>query len=271
MTTIPETSLFFMLPTEIQWKIVWEVIEADSGEGFRRTNKKCLTLYDAIMESKWNQLKSKPLPGLIDFPFQMQKVEQAENEKPIKYIRLFKKLNELFKSLGFTIPKGPLNASTHHFAAMQEKKLEIILEKIWNRIKNEFEIMVPFFNNYKEVGSWIKSSESRYICVMIDDLNLSNSGINFIPEEVSFFPNLEVINLSGNHINQLPDFLGSMTQLRHINLEGNCVAKLPEMFSKWVHIKKANFDKNPLSQSAQEQIAEWNKEKAKCEVVEMKL
>lgn len=271
MTPTSETSLFYkLLPPEIQWRIVWEVIEADSGEGFRVASKKCIALYGEVIKYRWQQLKKNPPPGPIDFTIQMQKIEKGE--EPVRFICLFKKLNvELYKSLGLTIPKGPLKVSMRHFGFMQEqKKLQISLQSIWDRIMPEISMLVPYMNNYQEISTWIKTSESKPIRELITRLNLSHSGVNLIPEEINYFPNLEAIDLSSNHIDQLPEFLGSMPQLRIINLGKNRLEKLPDTFPKWVHLT-INFAENPLSQSAEKHITEWKSAQAKCTVIDMEL
>jgi hypothetical protein len=57
-------------------------------------------------------------------------------------------------------------------------------------------------------------------CGEIEELNLSNCGINILPPQIEIFKTLKILNLSGNNLKFLPHELKDLP-LTEINLQGN--------------------------------------------------
>lgn len=259
---ISQSMTFSLFPEEIKSLIFNFYIEADGDPEARRVCKDWYGLFNKAMGLKWEALKIDSPPGFTDFNFKMRKIEDNlnENEKQSasKYVCLFKKLNLELKLLGIEIPKGTLRASWRHFSLMQarlyQKKLEISLKAIWSRVLLQVHLLVPFTNDYKEISAWIRDPQTKRIRELIEDLDLSDLGIHFIPDELGFFPKLKSLNLANNYIDTLPAFLGNL-ELSFLSLAGNDLQELPKGFASWP-LKKVNFKDNPLQESALAIIAQ---------------
>lgn len=59
-------------------------------------------------------------------------------------------------------------------------------------------------------------------------LDLSNSGITYLPDSICTLDHLESINLSGCPIERLPDNIGDLKSLKHLDISDTKITELPE-------------------------------------------
>ena len=63
-------------------------------------------------------------------------------------------------------------------------------------------------------------------------LNLSKSGLDYLPEEIAYFSHLNALDVSDNNLSSLPDELASLAQLQALNLNHNKFVQIPEVIYK---------------------------------------
>jgi hypothetical protein len=79
-------------------------------------------------------------------------------------------------------------------------------------------------------------------------LDLSQSDLVTLPEEVSALLNLQTLILkSCQQLASLPD-LGNLKHLRHLNLEGTSIERLPESLERLIKLRYLNIECTPLKE-----------------------
>ncbi|XP_073263971.1 LOW QUALITY PROTEIN: putative disease resistance RPP13-like protein 1 [Populus alba] len=79
-------------------------------------------------------------------------------------------------------------------------------------------------------------------------LDLSQSDLVTLPEEVSALLNLQTLILDGCHrLASLPD-LGNLKHLRHLNLQGTVIERLPESLERLINLRYLNISDTPLKE-----------------------
>jgi len=76
----------------------------------------------------------------------------------------------------------------------------------------------------------------------ITELNLSNSAINLIPENVFEMTSLEILDLHGNPIENLPRDIRNLQNLRVLNLTGTNIDALPRELKMLIHLQEIHLD-----------------------------
>ncbi|TFG27681.1 MAG: hypothetical protein EU532_07000 [Promethearchaeota archaeon] len=117
----------------------------------------------------------------------------------------------------------------------------------------DLELEVDFFNmNYLKMYS--TSSESSVIsgnymmCAIknghIKALNLSNWGLNKLPQSIGALSKLQYLILRHNKIETLPDSIGLLRRLKLCDLSGCNIISLPDSISKLNKLKKLSINQN---------------------------
>src|SRR4051812_29721957 len=71
----------------------------------------------------------------------------------------------------------------------------------------------------------------------ITKLNLSNRGINILPDEIGLLINLVDLNLDNNNLETLPEIIGNLASLETLKVGGNLLKELPSTIGKLENLK----------------------------------
>lgn len=77
-------------------------------------------------------------------------------------------------------------------------------------------------------------------------LDLGNSGMKQIPEDICKFKGLRYFNASGNKLEWLPNEIGELCELEHLDLMQNLLSRLPEPMEKLEKLENLNLSENCL-------------------------
>ena len=77
-------------------------------------------------------------------------------------------------------------------------------------------------------------------------LQVSNTRLECLPEEVGCLVNLKTLDLHRNSIKQLPDSLGLLKELKYLDLSGNELQELPSTVCQLVLLQTLNLNCNKL-------------------------
>ena len=77
-------------------------------------------------------------------------------------------------------------------------------------------------------------------------LDLSNNGLDHIPEKISTLKNLRKLILWGNQIKEIPDWLGLMSTLEELNLHSNCIEFIPKSLGQLKYLEALDVRNNNI-------------------------
>ncbi len=80
----------------------------------------------------------------------------------------------------------------------------------------------------------------------VAELDLSNSGILELPEEIGRLNSLQTLDLSGNRLTSLPESVSQLTDLRSLDLSANRMRSLPQSLGDLTKVKELNLSGNRL-------------------------
>jgi len=107
-----------------------------------------------------------------------------------------------------------------------------------------------FFSiNKSDYSSYVKIEKNKIIT-----LNLNSLEIDYLPERIGEFKDLEILFLHGNRLVTLPDSIGNLTNLRILELMSNNLVTLPENLGKLVNLNRLNLRFNDQMTSLPESI-----------------
>lgn len=78
---------------------------------------------------------------------------------------------------------------------------------------------------YDEIVALLKSQEAEALLKAVEEIDLSNSGLEFIPNEINYFTHLERLRLHHNQITALPYL--QLPHLKLLDVSYNQVTRLP--------------------------------------------
>lgn len=90
--------------------------------------------------------------------------------------------------------------------------------------------------------------EELFELTNLTELSLSGNRLTHLPSEIGNLVNLKRLQLAGNCLETLPDTIGALEQLEGLWVHGNFVEKLPESFGNCVALEKCSFSGNRLSE-----------------------
>ncbi len=85
----------------------------------------------------------------------------------------------------------------------------------------------------------------------LEELDLSNKAIEFLPREISHLHELKKLNLSHNLLKELPPYISKLTALVELDLSHNQLTELPCELSELLSLQDLKIDQNPLEYPAQ--------------------
>jgi Leucine-rich repeat (LRR) protein len=87
-----------------------------------------------------------------------------------------------------------------------------------------------------------KIADARYLLM----LDLSKLGLNKLPEEISYFKELNSIDLSDNQLYNLPATMAAMSKLQAIKLNNNRFAQVPPILYTLKELRQLYLNYNPI-------------------------
>jgi Leucine rich repeat len=79
-------------------------------------------------------------------------------------------------------------------------------------------------------------------------LNLSDLGLEVLPESVCRLAHLRFLHLDNNRLTQLPEKIGRLARLKRLHLNSNQLARLPESIGRLAHLEELYLHRNLLTQ-----------------------
>jgi Leucine-rich repeat (LRR) protein len=73
------------------------------------------------------------------------------------------------------------------------------------------------------------------------ELDLTNKKINYLPDSINKFTNLEILIISKNNIEVLPNVIGNLSKLKILNVSDNPIKGLPVEITKLSHLKEIDL------------------------------
>lgn len=86
----------------------------------------------------------------------------------------------------------------------------------------------------------------------ITRINLSETGISEIPEEIFTLPNLRELNLSKNNLKFLSNQISKLSNLEWLNFDENKIPAIPTQLYALTNLRCLNISKNPIAMLAAE-------------------
>ncbi|MBS0652902.1 MAG: leucine-rich repeat domain-containing protein [Verrucomicrobia bacterium] len=80
----------------------------------------------------------------------------------------------------------------------------------------------------------------------VAELDLSNSGIRVLPQEIGLFTGLVLLNLEGNSLVELPEEIGELAQLKQLNVSRNMLQILPASLRNLQALEVLNAERNQI-------------------------
>ena len=92
----------------------------------------------------------------------------------------------------------------------------------------------------------LKSMDSR-LCDKILKVHLDKRDLEYIPDKIFEFTNLQVLNLSSNLIKEIPKNIGNLKNLQELYLDRNSITELPEEIGNLKKLKKIIISNNKIT------------------------
>lgn len=139
-----------------------------------------------------------------------------------------------------------MNLYIYDIGDLYEKMAEIDLSN--EELKVFPEYIFEIDNLVKLVLDYTDINDITPICGLtsLRDLSLSWAMARFIPDEIGWLKNLEILDLYGLMIRSLPDSIGRLKKLKSLNLAQNQVMILPETFGDMISLEEFHADANGL-------------------------
>ena len=99
-------------------------------------------------------------------------------------------------------------------------------------------------------GSDFWKSLSR--CARLEHLDISESNLKTVPEEMYRLSNLTTLNLGGNHLTELPSEIGRLSRLQCLLLHDNQLSELPSEIGQLTELRTLVLMYNRLTDLPQE-------------------
>lgn len=224
---IDSNSNFLGLPNEIRALIFRELLltENTGNLSIRSLSKLTIDNVDLAIRSLWETVKESSKS--IDLKTLAGKIEQQSQKEP-NYLQFFDKLyREIGKQYNVSLDLEPKHIPIlpSQFATLQkkwQKKLDTSLIYIWDKIREQLSDLQnpPNPNSAAEIKAFLNNPGNAPIFYGITHLELSNSEIEALPQDICNLTQLETLELANNLLTTVPD-LSALTQLRNLDISYN--------------------------------------------------
>lgn len=128
----------------------------------------------------------------------------------------------------------------------------------WTSFKGDLSklIALPTVENLKI----IETPQKRVILpigtalLSLKSLTMKNCSLEFLPQEITIFPELTEINLSGNNLTQLPASFVDLQKLKRLNLDQNQFSAFPDLIKSMPGLSHLSIDGNPFPEDEKARI-----------------
>ncbi len=117
------------------------------------------------------------------------------------------------------------------------------LDNIWieqEKIAQQIEKWSDEFNLELPKG-WVKLAKLKKI-------EANNKGITYIPQEIWYLGNLQVLNLRSNKIKEIPESIGNLSNLQELHLWQNQIKEIPESIGNLSNLKELSLYENQIKE-----------------------
>ncbi|CAM9274922.1 unnamed protein product, partial [Hapterophycus canaliculatus] len=88
-----------------------------------------------------------------------------------------------------------------------------------------------------------------FVCLTeLEELDLSENYICYLPETIGLANGLRKLNLANNRLRSIPDGLGLLHSLESLNLVQNVLESLPRTIGGWKNLQRLDLAKNLLEE-----------------------
>jgi Leucine-rich repeat (LRR) protein len=160
--------------------------------------------------------------------------------------------------------------TAEHFSSLQNQ-LDQSLVTIWKKVReNNPTLNLPELKEEAQtIRDWLKENPNQVATITqltitndhslscippeigyfkgLEQLDVSNSKIQFLSGAISQLENLKYLNLDGNTLQTLPENIGELKKLEYLFLSHNPITALPSSISKLKKLKELDLTKNQLN------------------------
>ena len=83
--------------------------------------------------------------------------------------------------------------------------------------------------------------------VNVIEVILTNNRLEYVPETLKLFTNMQFLWLGANCIKHLPDWIGDLTALKKLGINNNVLCEIPRSIGKLTNLKGLYCENNQLS------------------------
>lgn len=158
-------------------------------------------------------------------------------------------LNHLKK---IDVGSNELSGSVNWIAGLPNlEHLDLSNNQFEGQFPNALLTLSPLKTLHLGYNKWDKPTTiSLSNLVNLESLDLSNIGLEEIPNDIRFLTHLKSLQLADNQISSNFQFLSQIPQLSKLNLAGNQLSNLPQTLSQLKQLKQLDLSYNELNESS---------------------
>lgn len=99
-----------------------------------------------------------------------------------------------------------------------------------------------------EIGEWLKDIEHQPLLDTVTSLDLRGTGIALLPLEMRYLRNMQEIELGNNQIKFLPEWISCFVKLKKLNVSNNMLSELPVNLCKCNSLEELYVSNNQIRQ-----------------------
>lgn len=171
------------------------------------------------------------------------------------FLQLLNKVYATYRQCGAEITPEHLPITERDFYELERqcdaKGRDDSLKEVWKEVKRQFGLTTSLQTS-GEISNWLNDASNQSIINNVRDLNLKKRGLQFIPDEIRHFPNLQVLHLNDNKITKVPVRIGELTQLSILFLHKNEISHFPAEIGGLQGLRKLSLYDNKTDKIPQE-------------------
>jgi Leucine-rich repeat (LRR) protein len=123
------------------------------------------------------------------------------------------------------------------------------LKRVWQKLREQVELEgLPCTPDGDGIRHCLSNPANFERIQSMTKLDLSDTDLTFVPDEIALFTSLEVLNLANNQLNTLPSSITHLSSLKDLHLANNKFDQIPESVTCLTTLKKLNLYNNQLNQ-----------------------
>jgi len=181
--------------------------------------------------------------------------ESLQNLSELNYLNItgnrLKKLPNWLKNF---VKKKYLNKYVNEGVDRDEATILGILEILSGKKLEKIEIQEDI-TQWEQLLYYKLNNEGKLVGLFINDEKVE---IGIFPQEICLLEFLDELELSNSSIEQIPNCIDNLQALRHLNLSLNQIKSIPESINKLRNLEYLNIDNNEISEKVALDLR-WNK------------